>query len=186
MLKTPRANTYLTLCNSSPAMVDLQRIVDTTQAHIIAQPECFEHAATPTDNPREQRVPRVQTTADVPLPHTEINRRIRRTMSMSPPVPRVPSPNETTNKTPAPPTHPMSWVCTCKWHIALLRHAESKINMTPHVQTWAQVATETARAVPPALSTRARVHQSTLPPPSYCPGLLAVVMGQQQHQRGMV
>ena len=37
---------------TSPAMLDLQHIVDATHAHIQAQPKQSEHAATPTDNPR--------------------------------------------------------------------------------------------------------------------------------------
>jgi hypothetical protein len=37
---------------TSPATLDLQCIVDATQAHIKAQPEQFGHMATPTDNPR--------------------------------------------------------------------------------------------------------------------------------------
>ena len=95
---------------TSPVTLDLQRIVDATQAHIQVQPERFEHAATPTDNTRGQQVPRVQvqTTADVPLPHTEITRSKTRTMSLLQPVQRVPSPAETTIKTLALPTQPTS------------------------------------------------------------------------------
>ena len=44
---------------TSPATVDLQRIVDATQVRIKAQPKQFEHVTTPTDNPRGQRVQRV-------------------------------------------------------------------------------------------------------------------------------
>ena len=61
---------------TSPATLDLQRIVDATQAHIKTQPERLEHAAPPTDNPRGQQVPRVQTTADLPLTNTTVSRRI--------------------------------------------------------------------------------------------------------------
>jgi hypothetical protein len=171
---------------TSPATKDLQHIVDTTQAHIKAQLKLFEHTATPTDNPREQRVPRVQTTAGVPMPHTEINRRVMRVMSMSPPVPRVPSSNKTTSKMPTLPTHSTSQVHTQKWRTAQLRHVESMINTTPRVRTQAQVATEIARTVPPASNTQSRVCQSTLPPLSRRPGFVAAIMQQQRNQRGLV
>ncbi len=64
----------------SLAMKDLQRIVDATQAQIKAQPNRFEYTA--TDTPLVQRVPRVQTTASMPIPHTDANRRITRLMNM--------------------------------------------------------------------------------------------------------
>jgi hypothetical protein len=53
----------------SPAMKDIQRIVDATQAQIKAQPDRFEHTA--TDTPPVQRVPRVQMTASMPIPHND-------------------------------------------------------------------------------------------------------------------
>ena len=83
-------------------------------------------------------------TAGVPIFCTKINIRITHTMSMSPPVPRVPSPNETTNKMLVLPTHPMNQVRAQKRRTAHLQHAESMINTMPRVRTRAQVATETA------------------------------------------
>ncbi len=50
----------------------------------------------------------------------------------------------------------------------------------------AQVATAAARVVPPAMSTRSRVRQSSAPPPSFRPGFAAAVMRQQLLQCGTV
>ncbi len=122
----------------------------------------------------------------MPPPHTELNHRITRWMSMSPPIPRVHSPNETTNKISTLPTHPTIQVCAQKQPTARLRCAEPMINTTPHVRTRAQVAMETARMAPSAASTQARVCQSILPPPARCPGFAAAVMQQERHQRSMV
>ena len=68
---------------NSPATKDLQRIVDATQAQIKAQSNQFEHAATPTDTPQGQQVPRVQTTAGEPIPYTDVNRRVPRSISIN-------------------------------------------------------------------------------------------------------
>jgi hypothetical protein len=51
---------------NSLATKDLQRIVDTTQVQIKAQPDRFGHAATPTDTSQGQQVLSVQMTTGVP------------------------------------------------------------------------------------------------------------------------
>ncbi len=89
----------------SPATKDLQRIVDATQAQIKAQPDQFEHTA--TDTPPVQQVPRVKTTASMPIPHTDANRRITHLINMTMPFPRVPINSAPTNKPTAPPNNSM-------------------------------------------------------------------------------
>ncbi len=168
----------------SPATKDLQQIVDATQAQIKAQPDRFEHTA--TDTPPVQRVPRVQMTASMPIPHTDANRRITRSMNMTMPFPRVPINNAPTNKSIAPPTNSMRRERIQKWRAAQLQSAEPTINTSPCIRTQAQVATAAAQVAPPALSTHLHTQQSNLPPPSCCPGFAAAVMQQQHHQRGMV
>jgi hypothetical protein len=135
----------------SPAMKDLQQIVDKTQVQIKAQPNQFEHMA--TDTSPVQRVPRVQTTASMPIPHTDANRRITRSMNMTTPFPRVPINSAPTNKPTAPPTNSMRWERIWKRGAARLRSAEPTINTSPRIRTQAQVATAAARVAPPALST---------------------------------
>jgi hypothetical protein len=177
----------------SPATMDLQRIVDATQAQIKAQPDQFEHTA--TDTPPVQQVPRVQTTVSMPIPHTDANRRITRLMNMTTPFPRVPinsvptnkpTAPPPTNKPTAPPTDSMRRECIQKRRAAWLRSTEPMINTSPCIQTQAQVATAAAWVAPPALSKCLHTRQSNLLPPSRWPGFAAAVMQQQQHQRGMV
>ena len=114
---------------------DLLRIVDATQAQIKAQPDQFEHTATPTDTPQGQQVLRVQMTARVPIPYTVVNRRVMCSMSMLPPVPRVPNYNTTTIKPPTLHTKSTGRVHMQKRHTALIKNTEIMINTTPRVQT---------------------------------------------------
>ncbi len=136
----------------SPATKDLQRIVDTTQAQIKAQPDRFEHTA--TDTSLVQQVLRVQTTASMPIPHTDANRKITCLMNMTTPFPRVPINSAPTNKPTAPPTDSMRRERVQKRRAARLRSAEPMINTSPCIWTRAQVATAAAQVAPPALSTR--------------------------------
>jgi hypothetical protein len=111
------------------AMKDLQQIVDATQTQIKAQPNRFEHTA--TDTPPVQQVPRVQTTASMPIPHTDANRRKMRLMNMTMPFPRVPINSPPTNKSTAPPTDSMRQERVWKQCAAQLQSAEPTINMSP-------------------------------------------------------
>ncbi len=168
----------------SLATKDIQQIVDATQAQIKAQPDRFEHTA--TDTPPVQQVPRVQTTASMPIPHTDANRRITCLINMTMPFPRVPINSAPTNKSTAPPTDSMRWGRVWNRRAARLRSTDPTINTSPRIWTRAQVATAAAQVAPPALSTRLHTQQSNLPPPSHCPGFAVAVMQQQQHQRSMV
>jgi hypothetical protein len=134
----------------SPATKGLQQIVDATQAQIKAQPDQFEHTA--SDTPPVQQVPRVQTTADMPIPHTDANRRVMHSMNMTTPFQRVPINSAPTNKPTAPPTDSMRWECVQKRRVARIQSADPTINMSPFIQTQAQVATATAQIAPPALT----------------------------------
>jgi hypothetical protein len=117
------------------ATKDLQRIVDATQAQIKAQPDQFEHTA--TDTPPVQQVPRVQTTAGIPIPHTDANRRITHSMNMTMPFPRVPINSAPTNKPTASPTDSMSQERIRKWRAAQLQSADPTINTSPCIGTQA-------------------------------------------------
>ena len=59
---------------NSQATQDLQRIVDATQAHVQINLHQFEETSTPDYICKMQRVPRVQTPASTPIPHTNDNR----------------------------------------------------------------------------------------------------------------
>jgi hypothetical protein len=74
--------------NSQPAQ-DLQRIVDATQACIQTNPHQFEESITPDHFRNTQRVPRVQTPASIPIPHTDDNIQITCSMQPQAPIPRV-------------------------------------------------------------------------------------------------
>ena len=169
--------------------LQLQQIVDTTQAQIKAQPDRFEHMATHTDTPptqqvlrvQMQQVPRVQTTANMPIPHNDTNRRITCSMNMTTPFPRVPINSASTNKPTTPLTVTMRRERIRKRRAARLRSAEPMINTSPHTRTQAHVATAAAQIAPPALSTHVRARQSHLPPPTRRPGFPAAVMQQQRH-----
>ncbi len=163
----------------SPATKDLQWIVDATQAQIKAQPDRFEQTA--TDTPLVQQVPRVQTTARMPIPHTDANRRITCLMNMTTPFPRVPINNVSTNKPIAPPTDSMRWERVQKQRAAQLQITEPRINTSPRIHPQSKVTTAAAQVASPALSTHLHTRQSNLPPPSRRPGFVAAVMQQQQH-----
>ncbi len=85
---------------NSQVAQDLQRIIDATQAHVQARPDCFKDTATPSATPNMQQVLRVQTPLSVPTPNIDDNRRIMRSMLTQTPVPRVPSSNGAPTNTP--------------------------------------------------------------------------------------
>jgi hypothetical protein len=135
----------------SPATRDLQKIVDATHVQMKAQPKRFEHMV--TDTPPVQRVPRVHTTASMPIPHTDANRMIKHSMNMMTPFPKVPINSALTNKTTTPPINSMRQECIWKRCAARLQSAEPTINTSPCIWTQVQVATVAARVAPSALST---------------------------------
>jgi hypothetical protein len=73
-----------------------------------------------------------------------------------------------------------------KWQAPLLCNAATPTSTTPHIRTWAQVATAAAWVAPPSLSTCSRTRQSGVPLPSHWPGFAAASMRQQRHQRNLV
>ncbi len=146
---------------NSQAAQDLQQIIDATQAHVQAQPDRFEDAATPSATPNMQRVPRVQTPnmpqvprvqmpPSVPATHTDDNKRITRSMLARPSVPRVLSNVMPTNM----PTDSSKQECIRKWQAAWLCNAATPNSTSPRIQTRAQVATAAAQVAPPSMSTR--------------------------------
>jgi hypothetical protein len=76
---------------NSPAVQDMQRIDDVTQAHLKANPNKFGETITPGDSRNTQRVPRVQVPPSIPKPHVDDNRQITRSMQPQSPVLRVPT-----------------------------------------------------------------------------------------------
>ena len=160
---------------NSLATQDLQRIIDTTQAHIQTHPGCFEDTATPPATPNMQQVPRVQTPTSVPTPHTDDNRRITRSMLTHTPILRV----SRSNKAPINrPTNATKWECLRKWQPVWLHDAATPLSTSPRIRTRAQVATAAAQVAPPSMGTISQAQRFTVPPPSR--------LRQQQHQCGMV
>ena len=167
---------------TSQATLDLQRIVDATQARITAHPDSIEKTATHTKH--QQQVPRVQIPINIPIHHRDENKRITRSMSTITPVPRV-TPTTTPSFTPT----SIPATATRRERIKKRRATRLRSNISappPPIRTRAQRAIAAAQAAPPALQTRARTRQSNIPPPSRRPGSAAAVMHQQRHQRGMV
>jgi hypothetical protein len=76
---------------NSQAPQDLQCVVDATQACLQTNPHRFEETITPDHFCNTQRVPRVQAPASIPIPHTNVNRRITCSMQPQAPIPRVPT-----------------------------------------------------------------------------------------------
>jgi hypothetical protein len=162
---------------NSQAAQDLKQIIEATKAHVQAQPDRLEDVATPSTTPNLQRVPRVQTPnmprvprvqtpLSVPTTHTNDNKRITRSMLAQPSVPRVLSNVTPTNTI----TDSAKRERIRKWRVVRLRNAATPTSTSPRVQTRAQVATAAARVTPPSMSTRSRVRQSNVPPPSCRPG----------------
>jgi hypothetical protein len=75
---------------NSQAAQDLQRIVNATQACVQTHLHQFEETITPDYICKTQLVPRVQTPASTPIPHTDDNRQVTRSMQTQAPIPRVP------------------------------------------------------------------------------------------------
>jgi hypothetical protein len=125
---------------------------------------------------------RVQVPPNAPATNNNDNRRITRSMLAQPSVPRVHKPVTPTNM----PTESAKRERIRKRRVVRLRNATTPTSTSPQAQTRAQVATAAARVAPPSMSTRSRVRQSNVPPPSRPPGFAAAVMRQQRYQRGMV
>ncbi len=165
---------------------DLQQIVGAKQAHIKAQPNQFEHTATPSDTSSVQQVPRVQIMANMHIPHANANRRLKRSMNMTTPFSRVLITSTPNNKPTASPTDSVRWEQVRKRHAAWLQSADPTINTSPCIRTQAQVAMTAAQVAPLALSTHLHSRYATLPPLSHHPGFAAAITRQQQHQHSMV
>jgi hypothetical protein len=74
---------------NSQAMQDLQRMIDTTQTLIHTNPHKFDKTITPDDIHNMHRVPRVQAPTIIPIPHTNDNRQITRSIHLQALNPRV-------------------------------------------------------------------------------------------------
>ncbi len=75
---------------NSQTIQDLQCIADATQVCIQKNLHRLEETSTPDHICNMQQVPRVQTPASTPIPHTNDNRQITCSMQMQAPIPRVP------------------------------------------------------------------------------------------------
>jgi hypothetical protein len=178
---------------NSQAAQDLHRIIEVTKAHVQANPDRLADVATSSTTPNMQRVPRVQTPnmsrvprvqvpPNVPATNNNDNRRITRSMRAQPSVPRVHKPVTPTNM----PTKSAKRERIRKRRVVRLRNAATPTSTSPRAQTRAQVAMAAAQIAPPSMSTRSRVRQANVPPPSRRPGFVAAVMRKQRYQRGMV
>jgi hypothetical protein len=80
-------------CNAgnSQAVQDLQRIVDTTQAHVQANLHKFKKTTTPAKIHNMQRVLWVKAPPSDHIPHTNENRQITHSMHLQAPILRVPT-----------------------------------------------------------------------------------------------
>jgi hypothetical protein len=76
---------------NSQAALDLQRIVDATQARVQINPLWFKQTIPPDHFHDTQRVPRVNAPASMPIPHTDDNRQITQSMQPQAPIPRAPT-----------------------------------------------------------------------------------------------
>jgi hypothetical protein len=76
---------------NSQAVQDLQHIVDATKARVQTNPHRFEETITPDYICNTQQIPRVQAPASIPIPHTNDNRQITRSMQSQAPILRVPT-----------------------------------------------------------------------------------------------
>ncbi len=76
---------------NSQAAQDLQHIVNATQAGVQTNPHQFEETITPDHICNMQQVPRVQTPASTPIPHTNDNRQITCSMQPQAPISWVPT-----------------------------------------------------------------------------------------------
>jgi hypothetical protein len=186
---------------NSQAAQDLQRIVDATQAHIQTNPHQFEETITPDYTCKTQQVPRVQTPASTPIPHTDDNRQIARSMQMQAPILRVPrdipnvkpisAPHVATitgssNKPSTSAAELSKCEHQCKQRASRLCNAVTTISPTTRIRTQAQVATAAAQVAAPSLNTCSRMQQSGVPTRTRQPGYAAAVMKQQQHQHGFM
>jgi hypothetical protein len=172
---------------NSQAAHDLQRIIETTTAHIQAQPDRFADTATSSTNLNLQRVPRVQTPnmarvpraqalPNGPAPNTDDNRRITRSMMLAQQsVPRVHSTVKPTNTQ----KETAKRERIRKRRATRLRKADTPTNTAPRARTRAQVATAAAQVAPPSKSTRSRTQSIA----QRQPGMAAAVMRQHSRSR---
>jgi hypothetical protein len=158
---------------NSQAAQDLHRIIEATKAHIQAQPDRLAEVATSSttqnmkrvprvQTPNMSRVPRVQVPPNVPATNNNDNRRITRFMLALSSVPRVHKPVTPTNM----PTESAKREHIQKRQVVRLCNAATPTSTSPQARTRAQVAKAAARVTPPSMSTRSRVQQSNVPPPS--------------------
>ena len=179
---------------NSQAAQDLQHIVNATQACVQTNLHQFEETITPDYICKMQQVPRVQTPASTPIPHTDDNRQITRSMQMQAPIPRVPIDIPTVKPISAPhiatitgsSNKPSTLAAESskherqhKQHTSRLPNSVTIISPTTRIRTQAQVATAAARVAPPSLNTRSCMRHSGVPPPTRRPGYAAAVMKQQ-------
>jgi hypothetical protein len=76
---------------NSQAAQDLQNIIDATQAHVQTNPHQFKETITPDHFCNTHQVPRVHAPASIPIPHTNDNRCIMRSMQLQAPISRMPT-----------------------------------------------------------------------------------------------
>ena len=130
------------------------------------QPQRCDEPITPNDTNNRQQVPRVH----IPLPRVPAA------------LPRVPSP---TSRLQATTTEAARRERSRKRRVVAIQRATTLLGTTTRVRTRAQVATATARNAPPAMSTRARTRQSSIPPPTSRTGFAAAVKQQRQYRQGL-
>jgi hypothetical protein len=167
---------------NSQAAQNLQHIVDAAQAHVQSNPHQFEETITPDSFCNTQRVPRVNAPASMPIPPTNYNRQITRSMQPQAPILRVPTiiptvkpistPHmATTTKSSRKPAtliaEPSKCECQCKQQASRLHNAVPPTSPTTRIRTRAQVATAAARAAPPSANTCSRMQHSGVPPPTH-------------------
>jgi hypothetical protein len=152
---------------NSQATQDLQPIVDAAQARVQTNPHQFEETITPDHFCNVQQVPRANAPASIPIPSTDDNRQIMRSMQLQAPIPRVPTvipivksisaPHVATitKSSRKPPTliaESSKQERQCKQRASPLRNAVPPISPTTRIRTQAQVATAAAQAAPPSLN----------------------------------
>ncbi len=166
---------------NSQAAQDLQRIVDVTQTHVQTNLHQFEETITPDYICKTQQFPRVQTPASTPIPHTDDNRQITRSMQTQAPIPRVPRDTPTVKPISTPhiatitrsSNEPSTLAaestkreCQHKQCTSRLCNAVTTISPTTCIRTGAQVATAPAQVAPPSLNTCSRTQLSDMPTPT--------------------
>ncbi len=144
---------------NSQAAQDLQCIVNATQTCVQTNLHQLEETITPDYIRKTHRVPRVQTQASTPIPHTNDNRQIKRSMQTQALILRVPRDIPTVKPISAPhvatitrssnkPSTLAAESSKCKrqhkQRASQLRNDVTTISLTTHIRTQAQVATAAA------------------------------------------